>query len=312
MTAEFWVSSGHLFLDHDADGFLRVTDDFLRAYLARPELLPPAEACAAERALHAALMVDPFGPIEPAGLADADARENWRYFRALRDVLASSPHVEAAYGRLVGMAVPPVMLDQLVHVILRNGLHGTGDAMLVRAAELFFREQRVATHAGRTLVADAETVGRGEAARAGSPLLAMLAGPAESEIEVLGEHNAASYWERSDAYAFAMDLEDLRPALAEVIRVWLGHMAGVAAAVVPVARVEDSDWRWFIGLDERASGIGNALWNGAGAAEGLLALYRLDLLGQARPVWLMLAGDGQGSVRIKPQNLLFGLPEMAA
>jgi hypothetical protein len=36
------------------DGGLVVTDELLLAYLARPELKPPAEACAAEHALHAA------------------------------------------------------------------------------------------------------------------------------------------------------------------------------------------------------------------------------------------------------------------
>ncbi len=41
---DFWLSSGHHLLDRDADGRLLVTDEFLKAYLARPELLPPPEA----------------------------------------------------------------------------------------------------------------------------------------------------------------------------------------------------------------------------------------------------------------------------
>ena len=53
-TRDFWLSCGHHLLDRDADGRLRVTDEFLKAYLARPEIAPPPEACAAERALHAA------------------------------------------------------------------------------------------------------------------------------------------------------------------------------------------------------------------------------------------------------------------
>ena len=55
----FWASSGHLLLDRAPGGGLTVTDDFLRAYLARPELKPPEEACAAELALHARLMAQP-------------------------------------------------------------------------------------------------------------------------------------------------------------------------------------------------------------------------------------------------------------
>ncbi len=62
MSAELWVSSGHLLLDHTEDGRLRLTDEFLRAFLARPELMPPEEACDAERALHAHLLATPAPP----------------------------------------------------------------------------------------------------------------------------------------------------------------------------------------------------------------------------------------------------------
>ena len=50
---DFWISSGHHLLDRDQGGGLSVTDEFLKLYLARPELLPPPEACAVERTLHA-------------------------------------------------------------------------------------------------------------------------------------------------------------------------------------------------------------------------------------------------------------------
>ena len=56
---DFWLSCGHHLLDRDAGGGLVVTDDFIKAYLARPELAPPPEACDAERALYAALFADP-------------------------------------------------------------------------------------------------------------------------------------------------------------------------------------------------------------------------------------------------------------
>ena len=85
---DFWISSGHHLLDRDESGGLRVTDEFLKLYLARPELLPPAEACAAERTLHADLMVDPrldISSSDIAAIADPDARENWRLLIALRE-----------------------------------------------------------------------------------------------------------------------------------------------------------------------------------------------------------------------------------
>ena len=58
-TRDFWLSCGHHLLDRDAGGGLLVTDEFLKAYLARPEIAPPADACAAERTLHGALLADP-------------------------------------------------------------------------------------------------------------------------------------------------------------------------------------------------------------------------------------------------------------
>jgi hypothetical protein len=76
---DFWLACGHHLLDRDADGLLPVTDEFLKAYLARPELTPPPEACDAERALYHTLLADPRRPVTPdeiAIIADADAREN--------------------------------------------------------------------------------------------------------------------------------------------------------------------------------------------------------------------------------------------
>jgi len=76
---DFWISSGHHLLDRDACGGLLVTDEFLKLYLARPELIPPPEACAVERTLHAALLADPRMPVvasDIAAITDADAREN--------------------------------------------------------------------------------------------------------------------------------------------------------------------------------------------------------------------------------------------
>lgn len=315
MTAhEFWVASGHLLLDVGPDGRLAVTDDFLRAYLARPELLPPPEACAEERALHAELFADPFAPIDASAVADPDARENWAQFATLRDTLLAEGSVEAAY--LAAPALPAVMQDQLVHVILRNALDGLHDPLLARAAELFFRAQKVATHAGRALLADQEVIEGLEAARQSSPLLSMLAGAAITELEVINQENGASYWAQSDAHAMAIDLADLRPALGRAIRLWIWHLLGVAVTVEPVARIEDRDWRWFIGLDAAGTRVGNALWEAGGEAPPLLALYRLDLpdtadvvaAARGAPVYLLLAGEADGVVRMKPQNLLFGLP----
>ena len=323
---EFWVSSGHLLLDRGADGRLRLTDDFLRLYLARPELMPPPEACEAERALHARLMAAPAAPVAEAGLAalaDPDARDNWGVFLRLRAALMAEPSLEAAYLRLVrtdAAEVPPLVFAQFTHVILRNALDGCTDAATVRAAELFFRPQRVAHHQGRVLLADAEAIEGHEAARQASPLLAMLGGPAAEALDVLGEANADTYWGRSDAHDMVLDLAAARPALAAALRLWLRHLLGLRVEIDPLERIEDRDWRWFVGLDGEATRIGNALWRGEApeGADRLLALFRLiaedeaAMLPQARgrPVYLLLAMAPDRTLRLKPHNLLAGLPLM--
>src|SRR6185369_5124878 len=101
---DFWLSCGHHLLDRDEAGRLVVTAEFLKAYLARPELSPPDDACMVERTIHAALLTDPYRPVqaaEVAAIADPDARENWALMLDLRNRLVAHKTVEAAYLRLV-------------------------------------------------------------------------------------------------------------------------------------------------------------------------------------------------------------------
>ena len=96
---DFWLSCGHHLLDRDATGKLLVTDECLKAYLSRPELMPPPEACSAARGLHT-LLLDPWQPIAAsrvAAIADADTRENWQTMIAWRDHLVRYCSLEAAY-----------------------------------------------------------------------------------------------------------------------------------------------------------------------------------------------------------------------
>jgi len=58
---DFWLSCGHHLIDRDAGGGLLVTDEFLKVYLARPELLPPSEACARSRTCMRACARPPAG-----------------------------------------------------------------------------------------------------------------------------------------------------------------------------------------------------------------------------------------------------------
>jgi hypothetical protein len=326
---EFWVSSGHHLTRRAEGGGLLVTDELLLAYLARPELVPPPEACDAERALHAALLADPRRPVteaEIAALGDPDARENWRFMIAFRDRLAGAPTIEAAYldlARRGAGPIPPIFLNQLVHLILRNALDEADDPYVLRAAELFFRPQRASLHEGALLLADAEIVEAHEAERPRSPLLAMFGESAEASLDVLDDGNAWTYWSRSDAHTMALNLgtnPKARAGLARAIERFVAHLLNETVTVEPIAEMRDPDWRWFTGLDAEATRLGNALWRGDDLSEEeasrIVALFRLSFADASRvepkvgdrPVYLILAMGADKTVRMKPQNLITGLP----
>jgi hypothetical protein len=332
---EFWVASGHHLTRRGDHGGLVATPELIMAYLARPELMPPAGACEAERNLHASLLADPLRPVSKAdiaALADADARENWAFMMNFRDRLISAPSLEAVYVALArkGADLPPIFLSQLCHLILRNALEGCDDPYMLRAAELFYRSQQAALHEGTLLLADAEVVEAQQHAQHDthlSPLTAMLQPQAFGEMDVMDDENAWTYWSRSDAHAMVMNIggnPKARAGLCRVIERWIGHLLGVAVTVETVASIEDRDWRWFIGLDSEATRIGNDLWNGAepdgNVAERIVALMRLNIedtrlvderVGN-KPVYLILGAGTDKVVRLKPQNLVAGLPLAAA
>ncbi|KQO42985.1 DUF6352 family protein [Methylobacterium sp. Leaf85] len=326
---EFWVSSGHHLAGCTEGGGLAVTDDLILAYLARPELVPPEEACMAERALHRSLVTSPrraVSPGEVAAMADADARENWTMMLAFRDRLTAARSVEAAYLDLVrgGLnGTPPIFLNQLAHLILRNALDGCDDPYTLRAGELFFRPQRVSFVDGAALLADAEVIEARETGAAQSPLVAMLGKEAANELDVLTDETAWTYWSRSDAFTMALNLGSnpkSRDGLARAIEAWIRHLLHLEAKVEPIASMDDPDWRWFVGLDAQATRIGNALWNGETLDEAsrmrILALFRLtfaddrriDPRAAGRPVYLLMAMDPDKRLFLKPQNLVAGLP----
>jgi len=329
---EFWVASGHHLTRRADHGGLVATPELIMAYLARPELMPPADACEAERNLHASLLADPLRPVsrsDIAALADADARENWTFMMAFRDRLIAAPSLEAVYVTLARKGagdLPPIFLSQLCHLILRNALEGCDDPYTLRAAELFYRSQLATVHDGALLLADAEVIEAQQGAQQdmhSSPLTAMFQPKAFGEMDVMDDDNAWTYWSRSDAHAMVMNIggnSKARAGLCRVIERWVAHLLGVAVNVETVASIEDRDWRWFIGLDSEGTGIGNALWNGAAldgnAAERIVALMRLDIRDArlvdervgTRPVYLILAMGADKLVRLKPQNLVAGLP----
>lgn len=325
---DFWISSGHHLLDRGEDGGLHVTDEFLKLYLARPELLPPLEACTVERTLHAALLANPRLPVSTSdidAIADADARENWKLLVSFRDHLLHHKTLEAAYIGLVRSgfgAIPPLFINQLMHVILRNALDGVEDTRVLRAAEVFFRTQRVTLHDGSLIVADEETIG-GVSTAPVTPLVSMLGIPPEAEIDVISGDNVDRYWDRSDQFDMALDLTAGREgldALAKAMRRWIAHLLGIDVDIEALTELQDVNLAWYVGLDVDATKIGDMLWNGEDIDETIMGrvvgLFRLRFRDPAvmtdkvrgEPVYLILAMTKDKTIRMKPQNLLTGLP----
>ncbi len=325
---DFWISCGHHLLDRNDSGGLEVTDEFLKAYFARPELMPPDDACDVERRLHRELLADPRRAVaasEVAAIADADARENWGFVLAFRDLLLSHPTLEAAYLALIrkpAVDLPPLFVNQLVHVILRNALDGCEDPFTLRAAELFFRTQRMMLHESAVLLGDAEVIG-GTNPTPVLSLMSMLGATHDVEVEVLDEDNAEHYWHRSDQFDIGLDLTAGRRgqvALASVMTRWLSHLLGIEVTIEPLTELRDAKLNWYVGLDSEATALGDRLWRGEPLDEAsngrVLGLFRLTFADPRlvredigdEPVYLIMAMSAQKLVRMKPQNLLTGLP----
>lgn len=284
-----------------------------------------------ERELHAALMAEPrlrVAEKELKSLEDADMQENYRILLRWRDRLVAAGTVEGAYMALFKGAVdvPPMFVDQLSHVILRNVLDGTDDALRLRAGELFFREQKATIRDGHVLLADLETVAmHASGHRYGS--IGRLIVEAQGELgsanlDVLDRANAALYWERESKHDTVVSFTYGRPALdafARVLEKWIRHFLTVGVRVTPIRQIEEARWAWHVGLDAESTAILNELWAGnevdAGRMRNILALFalrfedaatmRADIAG--RDVYLALSAE-DSVVRMKPQNLLLNLP----
>jgi hypothetical protein len=325
---DFWISCGHHLLDREPGGGLVATDEFLKAYFIRPELMPPADACEAERRLHAALLAQPRRPVhadEISAIADPDARENWQFVLAFRELLLGHPTLEAAYlalmrGRTV--ALPPLFVNQLTHVILRNALDGCDDPFILRAGELFFRPQRLTMNQQSLLAVDEEWIGSDNPVPT-TPLLALLEIPEESQIDILNHENADSYWQRSDMFDMGLDLAAGKrgmAAVAEVMTRWIAHLLAVEVRIEPLAELRDASLSWYVGLDAEATAIGDRLWNGEKlddrSADRVAGVFRLTFSNETavshdlknEPVYLIMATTPDQILRMKPQNLITGLP----
>ena len=329
----FWQHSGFDLLARDSHGHLSVTDGFLRAYLNRPEVAPVEESCDRERALHAALLVEPKRAVseaEIAAMADADGRDNYRVLIDFRDRLIKAGTVEACYldvFRDGTVSIAPLFLDQMAQVIVRAVLDGTDDPFRARAGELLFREQTVTVHEGAILSGDLETVemlaNTGGMGTIGQMLVEGGIKPRQVDLDVMQPEIAHKYWQRDERHDMVVDLSFTRPgldALARVLEGWVAHFTGATVSIQPVQKITDEKWVWHIGLDSEASAILNDLYDDRDVDEDrlaqLISLFRMDFKDPSlmrpdiagRPVYLGLAMNDKKRLRLKPQNLLVNLP----
>jgi hypothetical protein len=220
------------------------------------------------------------------------------------------------------------------------------DAWVWRAAELLFRRQRITVESGRVLSGDSDTLdslqatgGLGEMGRllieGGAPLKAV-------DVKVLHKDNTERYFAQREGlgrFAFLLDMtheiQNELPhglilsmvnarsglkALSVVLARWVQHFLGVSVQIEPVQKVDDPAWRWHVGLDVTATALLNDLYEGHELdnqrQQQLVSLFKLrfenpqDMRAdvQGKPVYLGLAMNAQGLLKLKPQNLLLNLP----
>lgn len=350
---DFWPGTGLTPLERTPSGWLRPTDAYLRSFLALPELAIVAQSCSTEVALHASLIAAPARPVSAAeldALQDMDARSNYAMFLAFREALLGAGTLEAYYLDLMRsgrVTIPPLFVDRVVQAVVRNVLGDCGDAFEARAGEMLFRPQRLTLTGGRMLCADRDTVdklvdtgGLGDIGR----LLVQGNVPMPAvNMEVLTADNAIRYWQQSDRHDFVLDLthevaNDLGhglnftmtrahsglKALARVLEKWVAHFLGVRVGITPLQRIDDTAWRWHVGLDVEAMALLNDLYEDrpvdAARMQQLISLFQLDFANAdemradvaGKPVYLGLAMSADRTLKLKPQNLLLNLPLASA
>lgn len=243
--------------------------------------------------------------------------------------LLEAPTLEAFYAGLFqrDVAVPPDFVHHTAQVILRGLLDGTKDGLEARAAEMFFRPQQISIQEGAVMAADHETVRR-HAETGGFGNLGKLLRENQMltrtiDLDVLDERNAHRYFERDEAHDTVVQLNSGRPgaaALGRVLERWMAHFHGVRTTVTPIREIPDQDWVWHVGLDAEATAMLNEIYGGGEVEEErmkrIVGLFRVDFPDPAvlrpehagAPVFLGMAMRPDGSVRMKPQNLLMNLP----
>ncbi len=90
--------------------------------------------------------------------------------------------------------------------------------------------------------------------------------------------------------------------------------------VEPLVELRNAKLTWYVGLDAEGTKIGDMLWHGEGldadARARVVGLFRLSFrdpgvvseVTEGEPIYLILAMAPNNTLRLKPQNLITGLP----
>ena len=330
----FWSHSAYKTLTVGSDKQLLVTDDFLRTYLLRPELNLVPESCDVERVLHQRLNANPRAVISDediAGMADPDIQVNYQVWLRYRAKLLAASSLENFYMSLFkgdGVDVPPLFISQLAQIFIRHILGEDCHPLDARMGELFFRTQKITVlEDGVVMGADDEIVTLNAQAGETGNIMDLLKSKSMSmrsiDLDVLHEENAELYWEKSEDYDFAVQLNFGQPPINHFCRVlekWVQHFLGAQVRITPMQQISDPKWSWHVGLDAAATDILNKLYNkepvDTDELEKVICLFRLDFIDEAavtqsqagKPVYMGIAMNDEKQLKLKPQNLLFNLP----
>ena len=330
----YWPHSTYQTLALSPDGQLLVTDDFLRTYLNRPELSLVPESCAAEQSLHQRLMDNPRLQVADAdinAMVDADIQENYRIWLRYRERLLAADSLESFYMSLFkggGVDVPPLFVSQLAQIFVRHILGEQAHPLEVRAGEIFFRTQKITVlEDSIVMAADEEIVNRNAQAVESGNIMDLLKGKSmlmrSTDLDVLYEENAQEYWARNEDFDFAVQLNFGHEPITYFCRVlekWIAHFLGAQVRITPMQQINDPKWSWHVGLAAAATEILNRLYQkeplDSDELERVICLFRLDFIDESvvvnaqrgKPVYMAIAMNEQGQLKLKPQNLLFNLP----
>ena len=178
-------------------------------------------------------------------------------------------------------------------------------------------------HEGSLIAADEETIA-GTSSTPASPLVSMLGIPAEAEIDVMTDDNAEHYFEHSDLFHVALDLT---AGPARTCGAGRGDAAldrasaRVEVAIEPLTELREAKSHLVCRArrrrhpDRRRAVERRGARRGGAGARGRAVPPDLPRSRMSRwtrckgePVYLILAMTPDKLLRMKPQNLVTGLP----